>query len=196
MYTRVVLVILIGVICVSSRSIMRVEENKRRSDDDKSEESVERHELKKIPHRIYLAGHDIIEGFGEPKRDRNVDMTFTYELVEPNSCQIFKPTFGCCWDNRTVAVGPHGEGCPLCMDKKKSCTKWTDYCHVGTIREVCPQSCHACPKKKNSTCQDDPSQEKYCAIYSRFGLCKKSLKIRNYCKSTCGACGLLSFPPK
>ena len=51
-------------------------------------------------------------------------------------------------------------------------------------------------KKKNSSCQDDPSQEKYCAIYSRFGLCKKA-GIRNYCKSTCGACGLLSsFPPK
>jgi len=34
------------------------------------------------------------------------------ELVEPKLCEMFNPPFGCCWDNRTVALGPNGEGCP------------------------------------------------------------------------------------
>lgn len=37
---------------------------------------------------------------------------FSDELVEPKLCEVFNPPFGCCWDNKTVALGPHSEGCP------------------------------------------------------------------------------------
>ncbi|XP_066913284.1 uncharacterized protein [Clytia hemisphaerica] len=143
--------------------------------------------LNKVPHRIYLAGNEIIEGFNEQLTKNHVDMRFTYELVEPKLCEMFNPPFGCCWDNRTVALGPNGQGCPACKNKKKSCRKWKDQCGSELVKDICPETCGMCPKPKVAKCQDEPSQKDYCPLYARFSLCK-SKQIRKNCRHSCGAC--------
>lgn len=143
--------------------------------------------LSKIPHRIFLAGNEIIEGFDKQLSKNHVEMKFTYELVEPKLCEVFNPPFGCCWDNRTVALGPNGEDCPVCEDKKKSCRKWKDQCSSQVIKDTCPETCGICPKPKKSKCKDSLDQKGYCPLYARFGLCKRK-QIRSVCKMSCDNC--------
>lgn len=37
-------------------------------------------------------------------------LTYVGAQAAPVDCKITK--HGCCWDNRTIAKGPHNKGCP------------------------------------------------------------------------------------
>ena len=37
-----------------------------------------------------------------------------------------------------------------CVNKRRSCRKWTDLCYIPEIREECPESCDACRKSLTS----------------------------------------------
>lgn len=144
--------------------------------------------LQDVPHRIYLTSEDLLETFY--KKDswvqNSVERKFVYKLTEPTPCQEFKATFGCCWDNITIAVGPRSKGCPACVDQKRSCRKWKDMCHSVDVRRVCPDTCDSCPKPPED-CLDDPDQKHHCPLFKRFGLCNRE-QIKPVCRNTCGFC--------
>jgi len=146
-------------------------------------------QMENVPSKIFLSADEVMEDFDKTSFGKRLrKLMLTYKLVQPTLCQLYKSPFGCCWDNKTIAFGVSGEGCPECIDKKESCSKWKDFCHIQEIRQVCPQSCDVCPKPKtnceNSTLQDNDS---YCRLYVKFGLCKHD-RINSYCKKSCSGC--------
>ncbi|XP_001633937.2 papilin [Nematostella vectensis] len=79
------------------------------------------------------------------------------------TCRICSPPpacedsdFGCCWDKKTRARGPGGEGCPFCRDQnrgkcKEIITSFAKHgvskkqvCSYSWPRKHCPQSCDLC----------------------------------------------------
>lgn len=183
MIRAVIVAMLFGI--MAARSVFP--EEKVITEQQKFARNLESLQLRKIPRRIYLAGEDIIKRYHTTDEKKNlVEIKFAYELVQPTACELLKPTFGCCWDNKTAAMGLNGKGSPVCQDRKRSCRKWTEYCHEVAVREVCPESCQACPKKP-SNCLDAKDQKEFCPMYAKFGLCKRR-QIRVHCKNTCNAC--------
>lgn len=101
----------------------------------------------------------------------------------PVDCKITK--HGCCWDNRTIAKGPHNKGCPACVDKFSECKLYSSQCSKQQFQLMCPVTCGI----KCSQCIDNQYQAKICPLYKRYGFCKLSPDLmEKMCSKTCGFC--------
>ncbi|XP_065055543.1 uncharacterized protein LOC135684025 [Rhopilema esculentum] len=118
------------------------------------------------------------------ERDLNVDEIGNNVLmknkIDEAPCQIFTTTYGCCWDNRTIARGPTGAGCPACEDMDTmECRARKDMCTSAEFRRQCPITCQV-----------------PCGCKDRFDswLCSKIRKLGNcqwlgsQCMQTCKKC--------
>ena len=116
-----------------------------------------------------------------------------------------KTTFGCCWDNKTVAKGPVDDlvasQCSPCMDRqsKEFCVGWSDKCDsliIGqgdVMRERCATTCGTpCNYNLNihkSTCHDDVAYRQSCLQWFTEGKCiTDSETMRVLCPDSCGFC--------
>eukprot|EP00112_Aurelia_sp_Birch-Aquarium-sp1_P020215 Seg516.2 transcript_id=Seg516.2/GoldUCD/mRNA.D3Y31 product="hypothetical protein" protein_id=Seg516.2/GoldUCD/D3Y31 len=120
--------------------------------------------------------NDIPKEETKPQRQRRIDEA---------PCQIFHSPFGCCWDNRTIARGPNGEGCKVCKDVNKKWCNWYNalqLCGSPRINVKCPVTCGVpCARK----CKDDDGLEKMCQFLKKGGSCKY---VKRECRKTCGIC--------
>eukprot|EP00794_Sanderia_malayensis_P013949 gene13949-15405_t len=112
----------------------------------------------------------------ESQAKNNILPSEEYKIFDEPPCKIFQTTFGCCWDNRTIAEGPNGYGCPVCADEDKHYCKWIarklNICYLPIVKTRCPVTCQL-PCATN--CKDDGST-KFCKFLKRKGLCHHILK--------------------
>ena len=104
--------------------------------------------------------------------------------MAPIDCS--KTSWGCCWDNVTVAEGPNYKGCALCEDKYSECKHFVDQCpYRHDLRLMCPVTCQVGCKQ----CLDNPYQADVCILYKKYNFCTISPDLmQKMCARTCGFC--------
>ncbi|XP_066935767.1 uncharacterized protein [Clytia hemisphaerica] len=113
------------------------------------------------------------------------------KVHEPNPCHMVNTKYGCCWDQKNIALGPNGKGCPACKDHRHmKCKNWKKNCHEKIVSAMCPVTCGLCPntaKPVQRGCKNDKFWNKLCPVYKRLGFCTQST-ISRHCKLTCSKC--------
>jgi len=121
--------------------------------------------------------------------DTTTSRPYTDKPIEPSPCSMVNSQFGCCWNNKHIATGPNGEGCPVCRNRKHHhCKKWADQCNDKAVRAICPQTCGICQKHKSKQrCEDRPFWKTQCGLYKDMDLCYMPSILKD-CPKTCGRC--------
>jgi len=108
-------------------------------------------------------------------------------VYEASPCTMIYSKYGCCWDQKSIPLGPNGQGCPACKDHSHMrCKNWKNYCHDPTVSNICPRTCGKCSSKK-SACKNSKDWDSFCPMYEKVGFCKFN-QIANQCKRTCNLC--------
>jgi len=72
---------------------------------------------------------------------------------------------------------------PGCKDRSRRCPGYKKYCHLSSIKRLCPKTCNTCGGGGGGNCQDTSSR---CQRYKHR--CKSSSYVQRRCKKTCNLC--------